>query len=126
MKKSFPLFLLLGCAAAFVFGLTRLFELRFEVGDVYPPYSSLRSDPLGTMAFYEGLGKVPGISTRRDFNDQNILPEKTRTVYLQLGAYPYDWDWVPSDLSRQLDDLRFFPRHRGTSSVKRKTAKLIQ
>ena len=108
MKKSFPLFLLLGCTAVFVFGLVRLFELRFEVGDVYPAYSSLRSDPLGAMAFYESLGRVPGISVRRDFSTQNVLPEKTHTVYLQLGAYPYDWKWVPSDLSRELDD--FFAR----------------
>ena len=54
MKKSFPLFLLLGCTAVFVFGLVRLFELRFEVGDVYPAYSSLRSDPLGAMALEMG------------------------------------------------------------------------
>jgi Domain of unknown function (DUF4350) len=105
MKKSFPFFLLLGCAAVFVFGLVRLFELRFEAGDVYPPYSSLRSDPLGVMAFYESLGKVPGISVRRDFSTENLLPGKTHTVYLQFGAYPSDWRWVPADLSHELDDF---------------------
>ena len=61
MKKYFSLFLLAGCAAILTLGLIRLFKLRFEAGDVYPAYSSLRSDPLGTMAFYESLGKVPGI-----------------------------------------------------------------
>lgn len=103
MKKYFPLLLLLGCTAAFVFGLVRLFELRFEAGDVYPPYSSLRSDPLGAMAFYESLGKVPGISTRRDFSTENRLPEKPHTAYLQLGAYPYEWDWMPADLTHELE-----------------------
>ena len=82
MKRYFPLILLLGCASAFTFGLVRLFQLRFEVGDVYPAYSSLRSDPLGTMAFYESLGRVPGISARRDFSTQNRLPEEPHTVYL--------------------------------------------
>jgi len=38
MKRCFPLFLLLGCAAAFTVGLVRLFQLRFAVGDVYPAY----------------------------------------------------------------------------------------
>ena len=108
MKKYFPLFLLLGCAAAFFFGLVRLFELRFEVGDVYPAYSSLRSDPLGAMAFYESLGKLPGISTRRDFSTQNRLPEEPRTVYLHLAGYCYEWDWVPADLSHELE--AFLPR----------------
>jgi hypothetical protein len=103
MKRYFPLILLLGCVAALTFGLVRLFQLRFEVGDVYPAYSTLRSDPLGTMAFYESLGQVPGISTRRDFSTENLLPEEPRTVYLQLAGSAYDWDWVPADLSRELD-----------------------
>jgi hypothetical protein len=121
MKKYFPLFLLLGCVAAFAFGLVRLFQLRFEVGDVYPAYSSLRSDPLGTMAFYESLGKVPGISTHRDFSTQNRLPEDPHTVYLQLAAAYYDWNWVPADLSHELEAflargnrlvITFFPQTR--------------
>ena len=119
MKKYFPLFLLLGCTAVFVFGLVRLFQLRFEAGDVYPPYSSLRSDPLGAMAFYESLGQLPGIATRRDFSTENRLPEKPHTVYLQLGAYPYEWDWMPADLSHELETflargnrlvITFFPQ----------------
>lgn len=103
MKRYFPLCLLLGCAAALTFGLVRLFQLRFEVGDVYPPYSTLRSDPIGAMAFYESLGKVPGFSTRRDFSAENRLPEKPRTVYLQLAASGYDWHWMPADLARELE-----------------------
>ena len=103
MKRYFPLILLLGCAAVFVFGLVRLFNLRFEVGDVYPAYSSLRSDPLGAMAFYESLGKLPGISTSRDFSTQNRLPEEPHTVYLHLAGYRYEWDRVPADLSHELE-----------------------
>ena len=103
MKRYFSLFLLLGCAAAFTFGLIRLFQLRFEAGDIYPVYSTLRSDPLGAMAFYESLGKVPGFSTRRNLSIQNRLPEEPHTVCLQLAASDYDWDWVSADLSRELE-----------------------
>jgi len=119
MKRRLPLFLLLGCAALFAVGLVRLFELRFEVGDVYPAYSTLRSDPLGAMALYESLGKVPGISTRRDFTTENRLPEEPHTAYLQLAGSVYDWDWVPADLSHDLEAflnrgnrlvITFFPR----------------
>jgi hypothetical protein len=53
-------FVLLALAVGFAFGLTRLFQLRFESGDVYPPYSSLRSDPVGSKALYESLEKVLG------------------------------------------------------------------
>jgi len=56
-------------AAVFVFGLVRLFELRFERGDVYPPYSTLRTDPLGASVLYEGLGQVPGMAPERYFDE---------------------------------------------------------
>ena len=39
-----------------------LFQLRFEQGDIYPAYSSLRADPLGTKVFYESLETLPGLS----------------------------------------------------------------
>ena len=44
--------LLLVLAAA---SLYQLFALRFEAGDIFPAGSSLRSDPLGSMALYQAL-----------------------------------------------------------------------
>jgi hypothetical protein len=108
MKRHFPIIILLGCAAAFVFGVAELFKLRFESGDVYPPYSSLRADPLGTMAVYESLGKMPGLTVRRDYSASNLLPEERQTVYLHLAAEPYDWDFLPDDVFRELK--RFLAR----------------
>ena len=55
MKRRLPILLLAACSVGFAIGLFQLFRLRFAVGDVYPEYSSLRSDPVGTMAFYESL-----------------------------------------------------------------------
>ena len=105
MRRYFPIILLLGCAAVFTFGIVQLFELRFEAGDVYPPYSSLRADPLGTMAFYESLGKMPGISVRRDFSESNRLPEEPDTAYLHLAAESYEWREVPDDLFREMKNF---------------------
>ena len=50
--------LALAVAALFVAGLIQLFLLRFKAGDVYPAYSSLRSDPLGTQVLFESLNLV--------------------------------------------------------------------
>ena len=105
MKKCLPILVLFGCTAAFAFGIVQLFELRFAAGDVYPAYSSLRADPLGAMAFYESLGKIPGLSVRRDFSASDKLPEEPHTVYLHLAAPRYDWDWVPQDLFGEVDDF---------------------
>lgn len=105
MKKSLPFLVLFGCIAVFTFGLVELFQLRFETGDVYPEYSSLRADPLGTMALYESLEKIPGISTRRDFTTANRLPEEPGTVYLHLAADRNEFDWMPPELLHELKNF---------------------
>lgn len=64
--KLFRVLFLLIVTALFLYGVTHLIILRFEKGDAYPPYSSYRSDPLGTKAFHEGLGLLPGIEAVRN------------------------------------------------------------
>src|SRR3954467_10787694 len=103
--KRFPIFLLILCAAGFAFGLYELFKLRFELGDVYPAYSSLRSDPLGAMAFCESLEQIPGLSVRRDFNNDNRLPEEPHTTYLHLAANSLDWHALPQDLVQEIENF---------------------
>ncbi len=105
MKKYFPLLLLLACIAFFAYGIVQLFELRFKTGDVYPAYSSLRADPLGTMALYESLGKTPGLNVRRDFSMENRLPQEPGTVYLHLAAENGEWDFLPEDTVKEIKDF---------------------
>jgi hypothetical protein len=52
--------------AAFVVALGHLFQLRFESGEMYPPYSSFRADPLGCRAFYESLDGLTVVSRNLD------------------------------------------------------------
>lgn len=51
--------------AALIAVLHQLFSLRFSAGDVYPPYSSLRADPLGTRALYESIAQLPRFRAER-------------------------------------------------------------
>jgi hypothetical protein len=85
MKKGAALLLLL-LGAGFIAGLLHLFNLRFEAGDVYPPYSSLRADPLGTKAFYDSLDDL--ISTRRNFEPLRRLGDGRNTTLFYLGESP--------------------------------------
>jgi len=119
MKRIVPIAVLLGCAAIFAFGIMQLIQLRFEHGDVYPAYSSLRADPLGAMALYESLGRVPDVSVQRDFSESNRLPDEPQTAYLHLAGSPYEWEWVPNDLFHEIQDflargnrlvITFFPQ----------------
>jgi hypothetical protein len=103
MKSRLPVLLAVLCVAAFVFGSVELFQLRFEAGDVYPPYSSLRADPLGTMAFYESLQRLPGLRVGRDFRPTNLLPEAQDTVYLHLAASTWEWRWLPVEQFKEIE-----------------------
>jgi hypothetical protein len=79
--------------ALFVVGLLELVALRFEAGDIYPPYSTLRADPLGTKAFYESLEDIGGVSVRRNYLPQEqLLPlmhGAKRGTLVYLGATEY-------------------------------------
>jgi hypothetical protein len=97
MKRHLPTILLLGCAALLAAGLIQLIALRFEVGDVYPPYSSLRSDPLGAMVLYESLQNVDALRVQRDFSTANRLPGGLRTTYLHIATSIEAWQRVPDD-----------------------------
>src|SRR6266446_184720 len=74
--------------AAFAWGVGRLFDLRYAVGDVYPPYSSLRADPLGTKVMHDALERLPGISVLRNLHATSDLERGRDTVLLILGENP--------------------------------------
>lgn len=63
-----------------------MFVLRFETGDVYPPYSSLRPDPLGVKAFFQGLEALPGLEVERNHGDAARIAGGPRTTVFVLGA----------------------------------------
>ena len=71
---------------AFIAGMAHLLVLRFDAGDVYPVYSSLRSDPLGTKIFYESLDALDGISVSRNYRSLSKLSDRTKTTFFYFGA----------------------------------------
>lgn len=81
-------------AAALVFGLVRLFELRFDRGDIYPPYSTLRTDPLGTSVFYESLDHVPGVTAQRYFEETFKNDDGRAHALFVLGTETYSLKWL--------------------------------
>jgi hypothetical protein len=82
------LFLLIG--AAFAFGVVKLFLLRFEAGDVYPAYSSLRSDPLGSRAFYSSLENVDSARVSRNYLPLQGFEFEQQTALFYIGTAAFD------------------------------------
>jgi len=94
-------------AAAFGLGVARLFQLRFEAGDVYPPYSSLRSDPLGTKALYESLEGLPSVAVGRFIQRFDQLPDGRNTTLLVFGADSTGMNRSTEDEYKQMEQFMF-------------------
>jgi len=77
--------------AGLALGLAHLFRLRFEVGDVYPPYSSLRADPLGLRGLHDSFVESPRHRVRRNFGPLRELKGASESTVFRLGAGREAW-----------------------------------
>ena len=72
----------------FLIGAARLFWLRFDAGDLYPPYSSLRSDPLGVEVLYESLAALEGQFVHRNFRPFRQAAFEPGATFFVCGLSP--------------------------------------
>ncbi len=68
--------------------LMSVLNARFDTGDSYPAYSSLRTDPLGTRALFESLGSLPDVKSVRQFERLEKLQGAPRQTLLLCGVDP--------------------------------------
>lgn len=73
------------CVLLFVAGLVHLLLLRFEAGDVYPPYSSLRSDPLGLQVLFESVDRVSEHAVGRNYYTADQIELNPQTTIVVSG-----------------------------------------
>lgn len=86
LGRRLMLFLALAAVlVVFAGGLFQLFKLRFSGGDSYPPYSSLRADPLGCRVYYESLERLGGPVVRRNIQAVERLPDGRGATLFVLG-----------------------------------------
>lgn len=104
-RRNFSFLLLPLIFAGFVFGIVKLFQLRFEQGDVYPPSSSLRSDPLGAKIFYDSLRELNSVTAKRLYDPlPNASSGRGKTLFL-LGLQTSDLIWVPKRDVKEIEDF---------------------
>jgi hypothetical protein len=97
--NAMRLILFILVVAAFALGVVKLFLLRFEAGDVYPAYSSLRSDPLGSRAFYRSLENIDRARVSRNYLPLQNLEFERQTTFFYIGTEAFDsrsvsWEWL--------------------------------
>lgn len=89
----------------FAGGLARLFVQRFERGDVYPPYSSLRTDPLGTKVLYDSLYSLPQMEVRRNYRREGLVGVAAGSVMFYLGLRSRSVDSIERKVLEDLETL---------------------
>ncbi|MEO8429114.1 MAG: hypothetical protein ABI651_18640, partial [Verrucomicrobiota bacterium] len=104
-SRRFTILVLLLALGWFAYGLVQLFQLRFDVGDVYPPYSSLRVDPLGSKALYESLGKLSALSVRRNYQTLSRVPDFRSTTLVVLGEKFWGFDPIFENIVTEYESV---------------------
>lgn len=82
-------------ALIFGAGVIHLLRLRYARGDVYPPYSSLRADPLGTRILHDALAESGAVVVDRNVAAWSRLEGGAGTTVLILGLPPGEEDDQP-------------------------------
>ena len=97
MRRHGALISLVVALGLLVVGLAVLFRLRLAQGDVFPAYSSLRSDPLGTRALHDALAEMPGVRVDRQFKLISELEAAPARTIVMAGLPGRAWREVERD-----------------------------
>jgi Domain of unknown function (DUF4350) len=87
----------------FLFGLIQLLMLRFSAGDVYPPYSSLRTDPLGAKALYESLAICCDLRVSRNYEPFSKIKDQYDSTVFVFGMPSNSLENIPQTVEQQVN-----------------------
>jgi hypothetical protein len=89
-NKGFVWAAAIALAILFGWGLEQIAITPLETGEVYPPYSSLRTDPLGAKALYESIAGLQDLHVDRIYKARTQLAPQS--ALLVLGLNPIVWN----------------------------------
>jgi hypothetical protein len=72
--------------AVFLAGAWEVMVAPLITGEIYPPYSSLRTDPLGAKALFESLSEQPGLNVARLYKARSPLDSETTLLILGVDS----------------------------------------
>src|SRR5262245_44370310 len=88
-----------------VFGVARLLGARSVRGDVYARYSTLRSDPLGARILMDALGRLDGVTVRRNTSPLRHLWDDPAVTVFFLGTAPSSPESEATDDDLEIEAL---------------------
>ena len=72
-------------------GAWGLYSMRYRGSDIYPAYSSFRTDRMGVKLLYESLDNISEYSVKRNFRPLYEIPQKDirKTTLFVTGSLPH-------------------------------------
>ena len=104
-RRKILLLLTLAAFALLGFAAFRLLLTAFEMGDMYPEYSSLGAELEGTEVLYEALEALPEIRVSRSYVSFTSLRDVKDATVLAPGFRPYAWRAMTKDEAQKLRDI---------------------
>jgi hypothetical protein len=92
-----------GLIVLLAWGLEQVVVSPLQTGAAYPKYSSLRSDPMGTLALYESLGQV--VKVDRLYKSRMRADPGPGTTIFVLGVEPVAWAKLKNDTLKEYEEL---------------------
>src|ERR1700719_3034697 len=109
LMKAYSWVFAVALLVVLAWGLEQVAIAPLQTGEVYPPYSSLRSDPMGAKALYESLSALPDLHVERLYKIRQTLGGPSEAL-LVLGADPVEWSALKETT---LDDYEKLVRQGG-------------
>ncbi len=101
-RRSSPAWVCIGAILVLTLGgLTRVLKARYDTGEFYPAYSSLRADPIGTRVLYEALDSLPGVQSQRRFAPLRKFNGRAGRTLIFCGLDPQQFN-NPGGLDAEL------------------------
>lgn len=92
----------------FGWGILDILVTRFDTGEMFPPYSSYRNDPLGTKALFASLDRLPGIEVNRYIDPlRSIADAPAEQTVLLIGVNTEQPKLAPRAFADVVDEVAY-------------------
>jgi hypothetical protein len=105
MRNGFKWLIAPALVVGFLYVVISIVMTPLERGELYPAYSSLRADPLGSKILYESLAELPGLRVERNFKFVATLLGTAPGTLFFIGDSGPSWSSESEEQVKQWETL---------------------
>ena len=101
-RRQLALLLLVTVMVSAAWFVYSMMSIRLDSGEMYPQYSSFRSDPLGTKALYQALQRMPGLTVERNLKPAHRIESNPGQTMIFAGLPGFEFADDDGVLSKEV------------------------